>query len=403
MTAPRPTSIASGPHRRAAVRGGAGDPRWAPPVRAPRRPSSTAGLGTALVALALAACQGAGGGAADAAPAPWRPAPRLVGARLLDFAGVSPEARGWSQVDGLFWVPREEAGSWGRGLVLVNDAWTPAGEAPALATSAADGYLVRTDHVSLRTNARWRTGASLARAAEDHVRRVFAAWGDALDLRFPDGPLPVVVHARRAELVRALAGALPEGPAYGAFYDARTGVVHVCVEPAPEGALPVVADLRHELTHQILDLSSRRSGLATPPPHHLWLWEGFAVASETLGDTAGEDAGGLRRARLSLRARRGELEPLSRLFRLAPAEFEGRHYDEAGALVSFLLADGVPGGRRAVLDTLADLLAGHATAGDFVGRLGTAPAELERRWRASGTTGAPLATGSPAGGAEGRG
>ncbi len=80
------------------------------------------------------------------------------------------------------------------------------------------------------------------------------------------------------------------------------------VEPAPRASLPLLADLRHEMTHQILDLS-------TPPIDRfrifrgegLWLWEGFAAACEALGDAPGEDTDRLRRERFTLRRDRGEV------------------------------------------------------------------------------------------------
>jgi hypothetical protein len=111
-----------------------------------------------------------------------------------------------------------------------------------------------------------------------------------------------------------------------------------------------------------------------------WLWEGFAVAQESLGGTPEGDA---RAQRFAARRARGEVTPLAELFGLDQGSFTGRHYDQTANLVAFLLGDGVPGGRSAVLRTLGDALRGAAKAGAFGRRLGLPADELDRRWRAT--------------------
>lgn len=326
-----------------------------------------------------------------------RPLPAIADTRLPSFAGASPEARGWTQVAGLFWVRADQAAAWAAGRVHDGVAWRPRTEAGPLEVPAAFGYRVRTDHVSLRTNASWLEAETLAREAEAHVRRFYAAYGDALDLRFPSGPLRVVAHRSRDEYGRALARVAPGHHGWGAFYDAATGTVHVSTEEAASGALPLRADLRHEMTHQMLDLSrSRERG---PPTTNLWLWEGIAVAAETLGDAPGDDTGRARRERFERRLGRGEVAPLRRLFLLGVAEFEGRHYDQLAALFPFLLADGVPGARKATLDSVLAVLRGARSRDAFERRLGMTADALDRAWlaslRAGGTIGGFLDSSGP--------
>ncbi len=314
------------------------------------------------------------------APRIDRPPPRAEGDRLPAFAGTSPAVRGWAEIRGLFWVEAEEAGPWREGRVWDGARWAPRGAAGPLDLPADAGYLVRTSHVSLRTNASWNEAEHLAAEAEAHVERLFATYGEPLDLRFPSGPLTVVAHRHRDEYTQVLQTLAPGQHGWGAFYDAATGTVHVCTEPAPAGALPLVADLRHEMTHQILDLSSpgRRAGAARIP----WLWEGFAVHTEILGDGPGEDTARLRRRRFERRRARGETTRLHDVFRLRAGELEGRHYDQLGQLFAFLMADGLPGSRAATLESLHAMLQGATSPTLFEDRLGTSADEVERAWLA---------------------
>jgi hypothetical protein len=273
------------------------------------------------------------------------------------------------KLDGLLWAKAEDADALGRGPPPL-----PAG------ADGSRGWRLRTDHVSLRTDVAWPEAVRLARVAETHVLRLFAEHGDALDLRFPDAPLPVVVHARRADFARDLAAAGEDAASWGAWYDARRGTVLAAAEPAASGPLPLDADLRHEMTHQALDLSTPAAGRhEILAGHHLWLWEGFAVVAEGLG-TAAPGPARERRERFERRRRLGDVLPLHDLFVLPQAVFEGRHYDQAGSLVAFLMADGVPGGRAATLATLRDLLRGTAGRRAFLERVGLPASDLEARW-----------------------
>lgn len=236
--------------------------------------------------------------------------------------------------------------------------------------------------MAVRSDAPEAAGRRVARLAEDHVGRLVSRYGGALDLRLPYEPLPVVVHAGRPSFQQALRQAAPGHPGWGAFYDARQGTVHVCLEPAPRGALPLEADLRHEMTHQILDLSTPMRGRGKIfTGLYLWLWEGFAAWSEGLGDAPGADTRAPRRERFERRRARGEATDLATLFRLGQDRFEGRHYDQSAVLVTFLMDDGVEGGRRAVLATLRDLLRGRTRQGDLERGIGMDAAALDRAWR----------------------
>lgn len=238
--------------------------------------------------------------------------------------------------------------------------------------------------MEIRSGALPDVSLEVARRAQAHVEMLVRTYGDALDLRLPTEPLPVFVHATRASFAEALASITPSHPGWGAFYDSLRGTVHVSVEPAPRASLPLLADLRHEMTHQILDLS-------TPPIDRfrifrgegLWLWEGFAAACEALGDAPGEDTDRLRRERFTLRRDRGEAAPLSVLFHLDQTSFQGRHYDQCAVLTTWLLNDGMPGSRAAVLSALADILRGRMSANALERKLGQDAASIERAWRAT--------------------
>ena len=303
------------------------------------------------LAVLLPAC--AGGlstayGPPTSTPAASRPRLRSSGPRLPPVSGTNPASSGWAQA------------------------------APGVWTK---GERLRTAHVAIQSDATPEDGLRVARLAEAHTRTLVSTFGDALDLRLPYEPLPLVVHARRSAFQEALQRAAPGHPGWGAFYDARTGAVHVCIEPAPSGSLPLQADVRHEMTHQILDLSTPMRGRSKIfTGGYLWLWEGFAAWSEGLGDPAGTDTRAPRRRRFESRRARREVASLPTLFGLDQHGFEGRHYDQSAVLVTFLLRDGVAGGRRAVLHNLRDLLRGSALPDDFERGLGMSATQLDAAW-----------------------
>lgn len=334
-----------------------------------------------LTTSSLLACQGAGvpvaGSAAGSMSSPSarlaRPRLRSGPVRMPSVSGTDPAVLGLVKVDDLLWVRPSEAETWAQAI-----------RAPEGAVGSRARHSLRTDHVSLRVDVDPATAARVAGLAEAHVRHLMRRYGDALDLRLPHEPLPVVVHGTRPAFRDALSRAVSGHPGWGAFYASRTGTVHVCVEPAPAGALPLAADVRHEMTHQILDLSTPPAGRARIyQGHHLWLWEGFAAFTEGLGDRAGSDTGRLRRERFATRRSRQEVASLLRLMQLDQASFEGRHYDQAAALVAFLMDDGVPRSRSATLGTLRALLANEAADDEFERRLGQGAYSLELEWRRS--------------------
>jgi hypothetical protein len=113
-----------------------------------------------------------------------------------------------------------------------------------------------------------------------------------------------------------------------------------------------------------------------------WIWEGVAVHAEGLGDPQGRSAGGERGARLRRRLAWGEHEPLRRLLSLSQDGFEGRHYDQAGSVATWLLeADGGARRQRA-LALLAHAMGGRAEVEDFERLVGLSPEEAERLWLA---------------------
>ena len=297
---------------------------------------------------------------------------------LPPFAGPSNDFRA---VSDLLFVARRDLDAWQEGRVATRSGLRATDEPFLAGTPAEAGYRLRTAHVSLSTNAPWSEAVRLAALAERHVRLLFGTLGGDLDLVFPAAPLDVVVHATRADYQAALALAVPGHHGWTAWYDDRTRTVHACLEPAPRGSLPLEADLRHEMTHQILDGSTPRAGRPRiPEGHGFWLWEGIAVWAETLGDAPTDDTRAPRRARFLKRAAQRELTPLARLVRLAQDEFLGRHYDQVGMLLDHLMAGGVPGGRRAVLDSLRDVLHADWEGDPFPDRVGLSYAALERQW-----------------------
>lgn len=337
---------------------------------------------TAL-ALLLAACQGLPDGTLEQAPphATDRPAlHRATGERLPAFSGMDPARRGWAQVDDLLWIERRHVPAYRAGFVPQGDGIVSRHQPLPRGTPATRGYRLRTSHVALHTNTSWAQAEVIAREAEAHVERFLRAYGDALDLRLPQGPLKVVITATRAEFERTLAGLVQDPVGWGAFYDARTGNVHVSFEPAGRGALPWQTDLRHELTHQILDLSRSPSqrGRAFAPPW-FWLWEGIAMHAESLGGVVTN----ARATRFARRQLRGEITPLVDLVRLDPWTFEGRHYDQTASVVGFLLDPSRPQLRAATLGLVRDLLRGRVERDALRGRTGMDLARLEAAWRAS--------------------
>lgn len=170
-------------------------------------------------------------------------------------AAPDPLLAGWTRVDDLHYVAPEDADAYAQGLVRVGADLVPRAQPLPTETPVEGGHVLRTDHVLLRTNVSYELALDVAREAELHVQRVFEAWGEALDIRFPADAVVVLLMATREEFAMHLAHRVAEPVGWGAFYDATTGIVNVCAEPAPRGALPWTADLRHEMTHQLLDLS----------------------------------------------------------------------------------------------------------------------------------------------------
>jgi len=359
--------------------------------------TSLAALVGLLLAL-LAACDSLPGdglsGAEEPAPAPLAidrpPLQRRVGSRLPAFSGGDPRARGWVRVDDLLWIEARDEAAYRAGEIFDGTAYVPREAVLARTVPADAGLRLRTDHLTLSTNASWQQAVAVARAGEAHVTAFLRAQGDALDLRLPEGPLKIVLTATRREFERTLRGLVADAQGWGAFYDARSGNVYLSLEAAARGALPWTADLRHELTHQILDLSrpASRRGQVFPRPW-FWLWEGIAVWSENLGDPPGRDTGAERLARFRRRHAWQDTTPLRTLFALGPEDFAGRHYDQTASLMRFLLAPEHPRRRAAILHLVARLLAGETLQADALERVtgeratGLSTANLERTWLAT--------------------
>jgi hypothetical protein len=342
-----------------------------------RARSFPAALALAVAACARAGSEDGGGGAPDA------PRRREAGERLPAFSGGDPESKGWVRAGDL-WVEARHADAFAKGLLWTGEGYEPAAAADRRPGSALDKYVLRTDHVVLRTNVPFERARALASQAQAHVRAVVAALGEPLDLRLPAEPLPVVVAASRAELEALLRDRVARPVDWGAFYSPKDGAVYASEERRRRGGLPVLADLRHEMTHAILDLG-RRGGVSdaafTGP--HFWLWEGVAVWAESLGDPHDARVGVERERRLRRRLAWGEAASFRTLFRLPQEAFEGRHYDQAGSVARWLLeAEG--GARRAgTLRLLVAVMEGRAREADFERLVGLAPEAAERAWRAS--------------------
>lgn len=340
-------------------------------------------VGVLLAGSLLAACRGATEPSV-AVQALERPSARSAGPRLPEAVGPVLSTA-WRCIEGVAYLPVSEFDAYASGRVrgangeeLPREGPLPPGTAPA------SGHRVRTAHTVLRTDRSWPQALEAAREAEAHVERLFALLGEAAGLHFPSEPLPILLSGRRRAFEAAIADLVVDPSGWGAWYDAITGTVHVTSEPTDGGSLPMVANLRHEMTHQVLDLSSPKGRRYTIfRGRGLWLWEGIAIWSEGLGGGAGAQAAPMRAERFAVRRRRGEVERLDRLLTLSAEHLEGRHYDQLGSLFAVLMDGRVPGGRAAVMESLRDLLRGSYEDERFFARLGLTPAELERRWLAS--------------------
>ncbi len=357
------------------------------------RPVRGRGLVTLRLALVLSAllpvgCTG--GGSSQGAYYPNTaisdccPRYRPEGPRMPAFCGRPPADRGWVCVDGLLWIESRDAQAYSEGKVFDGRGYVPFAKALPPGVQAESGFRMRTDHVALQSNLAWGRAKEFAREAQAHVVRLVGAYGDTLGLRLPADPLPVTVYATRAEFEGVLSGLVHDPVGWGAFYDARTGVVHMCAEPAVAGALPWQADLRHEMTHQILDLSRPpeiRVRAIDPP--WFWLWEGIAVWFESLGDPPGVDTGRDRIVRFRVRRALNDTTPLPTLIRLSQPQFHGRHYDQTAALMRYILHPSNPQRRAAVLELVRRRLMGPVPEADLEAALGTSLASLEQQWLAA--------------------
>ena len=307
---------------------------------------------------------------------------RESGPRMPAFSGSDPVARGWVKVDQLLWVNQDDAPAYAQGRVRDGQRLVPTSHALSHDVQAHEGFVLRTDHLVVRTNVSWDRAKGIARAAEEHLQRFMTAFGETLDLRLPQDPLPVLVIANRAEFEARLRGLVSDPVTWGAFYDSQTGEVNICAEQAARGALPLMADLRHEMTHQILDLSRPPARRGRPFPRGwFWLWEGIAVWSESLGDPPGTDNGQMRLLRFARRYEWQQWTPLVDLVALEARDFEGRHYDQVASFMRYVMA---PSSRyrAATLQIVRRLLHGQEVT-SLADALGAPLPQLEREWLAS--------------------
>lgn len=330
---------------------------------------------------------------------PTAPRRRDTGPRSIPFAGGDPATRGWVKVDDLLWIEEAHAERFRRGEILLDGRYVPFAESDAVSKSPEGGYVLRTDHLLLRTNVGLARARALADEGERHIRRVLALFGDAVDLRMPADPLRVVVAARRAEFAALLARAIPSDVDWNAFYEPSKGTVYAADEPPLASGLPLVADLRHEMTHAIFDLGRPEAGrnrMYLRP--QFWIWEGIALWTEGLGDPPGARSGIARFDRFRRRAAWGDIVPLAELVALRQDAFLGRHYDETAAFMAWLM-DAEGGARRAgALSLLVKAMDGEGETGDFERLVGLPVDEAERRWKATwpdAATARPV-TGPPA-------
>ncbi|MDJ0522243.1 MAG: hypothetical protein QNJ90_09235 [Planctomycetota bacterium] len=346
-------------------------------------------LGVLLLGLACA-CESPTGGGLDRELA-WQPAPmqadrpplaRRDGPRLPAFSGGDPRARGWMKVDDLLWIDRRDEEAYRSGLVFDGVSYVSVDAAPTRRVRAESGFRLRTDHLAVHTNAPWRQALEIAREAEAHVRRLVGDHGETLDLRLPEGPLKVVVTQTRAEFEETLRTLVRDPVGWGAFYDARSGNVYISLEPARRGPLPWRADLRHEMTHQLMDLSRppSRRGRAFARPW-FWLWEGVAIWAEELGGPSGALEKRTERFRKHLAW--GDATPLDGLLALGPRTYEGRHYDQTASLMSFLVDPASPQRGARVLALVGTLQRGHVPLDALEEATGMSMQQLERSWLAA--------------------
>jgi hypothetical protein len=316
--------------------------------------------------------------APEAAPPPRR---RTSGPREIPFAGGDPWAKGWVKADDLLWVEAIDAPAFRRGEIRLDGRPVPFAVADVAPKEPDKGYVLRTDHVVLRTNVTFARARELARVVEDHVAAVLRVFGEPLDLHLPADPLPVVVAARREEYDRLLRARVPEGADWGAFYVAADGAVYACDEPRAAGGLSVVADLRHETTHALLDLGRPEEGRARMFGRpQFWLWEAAAIWTEGLGDPPGARHGTERFERFRRRLAWGETVPLAELFAARQADFQGRHYDQSASFVAWLLETDGGALRPRVWALLARVMDGWGEADDVPRLLGLSVEDAERRW-----------------------
>lgn len=337
-----------------------------------------------LTVAGLARCAGTEPRGRECPTAPRR---RDSGPRTIPFAGGDPDQRGWVRVDDLLWIEREHAEAYARGEIRLDGRYVAFAVADAAPKSPEGGYVLRTDHLLLRTNVTFARAKELAREGERHLGRVVDAYGDALDLRLPADPLRVVIAARRHEFAALLARSIPASVDWNAFYETSSGTVYAADEATSPANLPPVADLRHEMTHAILDLGRPEAGRASMYARpQFWVWEGVALYTEGWGDPPGVRSGAGRLDRFRRRAAWGDVVPLGELFALRQDAFLGRHYDETAALMSWLV-DGDGGARRpAILALLAKVMDGEGETGDFERFLGMSVEEADRRFRATWAT-----------------
>ena len=126
---------------------------------------------------------------------------------------------------------------------------------------------------------------------------------------------------------------------------------------------------------------SHNSGTRAFEPPWFWLWEGFSVWTEALGDLPGQDTLEARLARFRRRAAWKEATPLRAFFALGQAEFAGAHYDQSASVMRYLLDPAAPRRRRAVLHLMGRLLREPARGDALERALGMTIEEIESAWQ----------------------
>ncbi len=357
-----------------------------PPCRTSFLVRARFGVFATFAMLALAACAGNVPLDGDGLGASIEDAPRYRsgGPRMPSFSGGDPSKLGWVKVDDLLWIEREHVEAYRRGEIFNGQRYVPFESALSGDATADRGFRLRTDHVTVRSNVSWHRAVEMARESENHVRRFMSSYSTVLEVRLPRDPLPVVITATRQEFEQKLRGLVANPVTWGAFYDSRSGVVNICAEPARQGALPWQADVRHEMTHQILDLA--RTGRLRGRPFGegwFWMWEAIAVWSERLGDGPGQNTSQPRFDRFRRRLAWNQWTPLAELFEMNQSKFEGRHYDQTASLMGFLMDGGNSRRRAGVLDLVRRLLRGELPRRELNRALGASTKDLEREWLTS--------------------